>query len=86
MHGGGPNMLRESVERFGEGLSAHVYNDCGTWTGGSFGHNYVRGVVDGSMDHGEAIQLQASNSGGMVHHDIFRDQPTKEDVVAARRT
>jgi hypothetical protein len=54
----------------------------GNWTGGSFDHNYVWGVYDGSLNHGEAIQLQGSNSGDVVHHNIFRDQQTNGDMVA----
>jgi hypothetical protein len=54
----------------------------GDWTNGSFDHNYVWGVHDGSVNHGEAIQLQGSNSGDVVHHNIFRDQQTNGDMVA----
>jgi hypothetical protein len=54
----------------------------GNWNNGSFDHNYVWGVFDGSTNHGEAIQLQGSNSGDVVHHNIFRDQMTNGDMVA----
>jgi hypothetical protein len=54
----------------------------GAWNDGSFDHNYVWGVYDGSVNHGEAIQLQGSNSGDVVHHNIFRDQQTNGDMVA----
>jgi hypothetical protein len=54
----------------------------GNWNDGSFDHNYVWGVFDGSTNHGEAIQLQGSNSGDVVHHNIFRDQMTNGDMVA----
>jgi hypothetical protein len=54
----------------------------GSWNNGSFDHNYVWGVYDGSTNHGEAIQLQGSNSGDAVHHNIFRDQQTNGDMVA----
>lgn len=54
----------------------------GNWNNGSFDHNYVWGVHDGSTNHGEAIQLQGSNSGDVVHHNIFRDQQTNGDMVA----
>jgi hypothetical protein len=54
----------------------------GSWDDGSFDHNYVWGLFDGSLNHGEAIQLQGSNSGDVVHHNIFRDQQTNGDVVA----
>lgn len=54
----------------------------GGWTNGSFDHNYVWGVHDGSVNHGEAIQLQGSNSNDVVHHNLFRDQQTNGDMVA----
>jgi hypothetical protein len=54
----------------------------GNWNNGSFDHNYVWGLYDGSVNHGEAIQLQGSNSGDVVHHNIFRDQMTNGDMVA----
>jgi hypothetical protein len=54
----------------------------GGWNNGSFDHNYVWGVFDGTTNHGEAIQLQGSNSGDVVHHNIFRDQQTNGDMVA----
>ena len=54
----------------------------GGWNNGSFDHNYVWGLFDGSTNHGEAIQLQGSNSGDVVHHNIFRDQQTNGDMVA----
>jgi hypothetical protein len=54
----------------------------GTWTNGSFDHNYVWGLFDGSVNHGEAIQLQGSNSDDVIHHNIFRDQQTNGDMVA----
>jgi hypothetical protein len=54
----------------------------GGWTNGSFDHNYVWGVHDGSANHGEAIQLQGSNSGDVVNNNIFRDQQTNGDFVA----
>jgi hypothetical protein len=54
----------------------------GGWNNGSFDHNYVWGVFDGSTNHGEAIQLQGSNSGDVVHHNVFRDQHTNGDMVA----
>jgi hypothetical protein len=54
----------------------------GGWNNGSFDHNYVWGVHDGSANHGEAIQLQGSNSGDVVHHNVFRDQQTNGDMVA----
>jgi hypothetical protein len=54
----------------------------GNWNNGSFDHNYVWGVFDGSTNHGEAIQLQGSNSGDVVHHNVFRDQHTNGDMVA----
>jgi hypothetical protein len=115
MHGGGPNILWESVEWFGQGLNSNGNNDSetyfwfatgaltnatithsylhnasttfytvvsGNWIGGSFDHNYVWGVFDGSVNHGEAIQLQGSNSEDVVHHNIFRDQQTNGDMVA----
>lgn len=53
----------------------------GNWTNGSFDHNYVWGVHDGSVNHGEAIQLQGNNSTDAIHHNIFRDQQTNGDVV-----
>jgi hypothetical protein len=54
----------------------------GNWDNGSFDHNYVWGLFDGSTNHGEAIQLQGSNSGDVVHHNVFRDQQTNGDMVA----
>jgi hypothetical protein len=54
----------------------------GGWTNGSFDHNYVWGLFDGSTNHGEAIQLQGSNSGDSVNDNIFRDQQTNGDMVA----
>jgi hypothetical protein len=54
----------------------------GGWNNGSFDHNYVWGLFDGSVNHGEAIQLQGSNSNSVVHHNIFRDQQTNGDMVA----
>jgi hypothetical protein len=54
----------------------------GAWNSGSFDHNYVWGLFDGSLNHGEAIQLQGSNSGDVIHHNIFRDQQTNGDMVA----
>jgi hypothetical protein len=54
----------------------------GSWNNGSFDHNYIWGVYDGSTNHGEAIQLQGSNSGDVVHDNIFRDQMTNGDMVA----
>ena len=57
----------------------------GGWNDGSFDHNYVWGLFDGSTNHGEAVQLQGSNGVGganAIHHNIFRDQQTNGDVVA----
>jgi hypothetical protein len=57
----------------------------GGWNGGSFDHNYVWGLFDGSTNHGEAVQLQGSNgqtTANNIHHNIFRDQQTNGDVVA----
>jgi hypothetical protein len=57
----------------------------GGWNGGSFDHNYGWGLFDGSVNHGEAIQLQGSNgttTRNVIHHNIFRDQQTNGDVVA----
>jgi len=57
----------------------------GGWNAGSFDHNYVWGLFDGSTNHGEAVQLQGSNGGSganNIHHNIFRDQQTNGDVVA----
>jgi hypothetical protein len=54
----------------------------GGWNNGSFDHNYVWGLFDGSTNHGEAIQLQGSNSGDSVNDNIFRDQQTNGDMVA----
>lgn len=57
----------------------------GGWNNGSFDHNYVWGVHDGSYNHGEAVQLQGSNgqtTTNLIHHNIFRDQQTNGDVVA----
>ena len=54
----------------------------GGWNNGSFDHNYMWGLFDGSTNHGEAVQLQGSNSGDVIHHNIFRDQQTNGDVVA----
>jgi hypothetical protein len=119
MNGGGPGIVFESVEFFGQGLNSagnnnsetyfwfasggslsnvtisHSYlHNAGTtyftvvsggWNGGSFDHNYVWGLHDGSVNHGEAIQLQGSNGQGgtnVIHHNIFRDQQTNGDVVA----
>jgi hypothetical protein len=57
----------------------------GGWNGGSFDHNYVWGVYDGSVNHGEAIQFQGSNGSSgtpdYIHHNLFRDQQTNGDVV-----
>jgi hypothetical protein len=56
----------------------------GGWEGGSFDHNYLWGNFDGSVNHGEAIQLQGNN-GQMIpnniNDNIFRDQQTNGDVV-----
>lgn len=57
----------------------------GGWNGGSFDHNYLWGLFDGSANHGEAVQLQGSNGvsgSNTIHHNIFRDQQTNGDVVA----
>jgi hypothetical protein len=57
----------------------------GGWNNGSFDHNYVWGVFDGSVNHGEAVQLQGSNgttTPDNIDHNIFRDQQTNGDVVA----
>jgi hypothetical protein len=57
----------------------------GGWNNGSFDHNYGWGIFDGSINHGEAIQLQGSNgqtTKDLIHHNIFRDQQTNGDVVA----
>jgi len=57
----------------------------GGWNGGSFDYNYGWGLFDGSVNHGEAIQLQGSNgttTRNAIHHNIFRDQQTNGDVVA----
>ena len=57
----------------------------GGWNGGKFDHNYSWGLFDGSINHGEAIQLQGSNGTTAVNnidHNIFRDQQTNGDVVA----
>lgn len=57
----------------------------GGWNNGSYDHNYGWGIFDGSLNHGEAIQLQGSNGQStkdVIHHNIFRDQQTNGDVVA----
>jgi hypothetical protein len=57
----------------------------GGWNNGLFDHNYVWGVHDGSVNHGEAIQLQGSNGQttiDTISNNIFRDQQTNGDVVA----
>jgi len=57
----------------------------GGWNAGSFDHNYGWGIFDGSVNHGEAVQLQGSNgqtTKDVIHHNIFRDQQTNGDVVA----
>jgi hypothetical protein len=116
MYGGGPGIVWESVEWFGQGLNQDGNNNSetyfwfagggslgnvtishsylhnasttyltvvsGGWTNGSFDHNYVWGLFDGSVNHGEAIQLQGSNSNDAVHHNLFRDQQTNGDMVA----
>jgi hypothetical protein len=116
MNGGGPGIVFESVEWFGQGLNSagnnnsetyfwfastgnlagvtishsYIHNTSttaftvvsGGWTNGSFDHNYHWGVFDGSTNHGESIQLQGSNSGWTVNHNIWRDQQTNGDVVA----
>ena len=58
----------------------------GGWDNGcSFSYVYSWGEFDGSVNHGEAIQLQGSNGQTTpcnIHHNIFRDQQTNGDVVA----
>jgi len=57
----------------------------GGWNNGIFDHNYSWGLFDGSVNHGEAIQLQGSNGGSgrdVISNNIFRDQQTNGDVVA----
>jgi hypothetical protein len=57
----------------------------GGWQGGSFDHNYAWGEFDGSVNHGESVQLQGNNgttSPDAIHHNIWRDQQTNGDIVA----
>jgi hypothetical protein len=57
----------------------------GGWNGGSFDHNYAWGEFDGSVNHGESVQLQGPNgqsSPDNISNNIFRDQQTNGDVVA----
>lgn len=54
----------------------------GGWTNGSWDHNYSWGIFDGSVNHGESVQLQGSNGPVAIHHNIWRDQQTNGDVVA----
>ena len=54
----------------------------GHWDNGSFDHNYHWGVFDGSVNHGESVQLQGPNSGSVIHHNLWRDQHTNGDVVS----
>lgn len=57
----------------------------GGWNNGVFAYNYSWGIFDGSVNHGEAIQLQGSNgttTPDSIHDNIFRDQQTNGDVVA----
>ncbi len=54
----------------------------GGWNNGVFSYNYLWGLYDSSTNHSEAIQLQGSQSGTVVHHNVFRDQITNGDLVA----
>jgi len=113
MHGGGTNIIWESVEWKGQGLNSngnnnsetyfwfalqttnmvvthsylhnasttYITNASGGWNNGTFSYNYCWGLFDGSLNHGEALQDTGSDSGTVIHHNIFRDQITNGDLV-----
>lgn len=54
----------------------------GGWSNATFTHNYVWGSFDGSVNHGECIQLQAgSDSNSVVANNFFRDMIDNGIVV-----
>lgn len=54
--------------------TTYVTNASGGWNNGTISYNYFWGLFDGSANHGEALQDTGSDSGTVIHHNIFRDQ------------
>jgi hypothetical protein len=83
----GGNLANDQiVHSYLHNLSTTAFTDVsGGWQNGVFAYNYDWGNFDGSVNHGEAIQLQGENgttTPDAIHNNIFRDQQTNGDVVA----
>jgi hypothetical protein len=54
--------------------TTYITNANGGWDNGTFSYNYCWGLFDGSNNHGEALQDTGTDSGTVIHHNVFRDQ------------
>jgi len=61
--------------------TTYITNASGNWNNGTVSYNYFWGLFDGSYNHGEALQDTGTDSGTVIHHNIFRDQITNGDLV-----